>query len=49
MAAVGISAFACGGPEKPPLTPDGPLETMPVGSDAGDTPATPTPPVKTGK
>lgn len=33
--------LACGGPEKPPLTPDGPLETMPVGEDAGAM-ATPT-------
>jgi hypothetical protein len=32
----GVFVVACGGPDKPPLTPDGPNETMPAGSDAGD-------------
>lgn len=40
LAAMGAVVQGCGGPEKPPLMPDGPLETMPVGSDGGDTPAT---------
>ena len=40
LAAMGVVVQGCGGPEKPPLMPDGPLETMPAGSDGGDTPTT---------
>jgi hypothetical protein len=47
-AAIGLAALvttfamttvACGGPDKPPMTPDGPDMTAPVGGDAGVTSA----------
>ena len=43
--AFGLFVMACGGPDKPPLMPDGPNETMPVGSDGGDLAPPPAAPV----
>ena len=44
--AVGVAfvlAAGCNDEKKPPLTPDGPEMTAPIGSDAGDMPAPPAP------
>jgi hypothetical protein len=47
-AALGALGVACGGPDKPPLTPDdgNPLPPDTTAADAGATPATPAPPAK---
>ncbi len=39
---MGVIAVGCNDEKKPPLTPDGPDMTSPVGIDAGDVPAPPT-------
>jgi hypothetical protein len=51
MAAVVLTAVAwigCGAePDKPPLTPDGPEMTAPIGDDGGAAYNPPTPPIET--